>query len=73
MVLLDSHHTELHVSHEMEKYCPLVSVGQYCIVEDTKMSRWSSTGPLEAVKNFLASELGANFVMVREEGLWTLM
>ena len=37
----------------MELYCPLVSVGCYCIVEDTKMSRWSSTGPHEAVQKFL--------------------
>ncbi|GAX73538.1 hypothetical protein CEUSTIGMA_g989.t1 [Chlamydomonas eustigma] len=55
MVLLDSHHTEYHVIEEMEAYCPLVSVGYYCIVEDTKMSRWSSTGPLEAVVRFLAN------------------
>ena len=53
MVLLDSHHSEVHVFAEMEYYCPMVSVGCYCIVEDTKMSRWSSDGPMEAVKRFI--------------------
>jgi cephalosporin hydroxylase len=48
---------------EMEAYCPLVSVGYYCIVEDTKMSRWSSTGPLEAVERFLAKH--PEFILVR--------
>ncbi len=37
----------------MEALCPLVSVGCYCIVEDTKMSRWSSDGPLASVHKFL--------------------
>ncbi|GAX77817.1 hypothetical protein CEUSTIGMA_g5260.t1 [Chlamydomonas eustigma] len=53
MVTLDSGHNMEHVLKEMEKYCPLVTVGAYCIVEDTKMSRWHSTGPLMAVKAFL--------------------
>mmetsp|Transcript_1094 Transcript_1094/g.2379 ORF Transcript_1094/g.2379 Transcript_1094/m.2379 type:complete len:534 (-) Transcript_1094:633-2234(-) len=53
MVLLDSGHSEMHVTAEMDVFCPMVSVGCYCIVEDTKMSRWSSTGPLESVKKFL--------------------
>ena len=47
---------------EMDIYCPLVSVGCYCIVEDTKMSRWSTGGPLGAVKAFLSTH--GNFVMV---------
>uniref|UniRef100_A0A7R9VRG8 Rhamnosyl O-methyltransferase n=1 Tax=Chlamydomonas euryale TaxID=1486919 RepID=A0A7R9VRG8_9CHLO len=64
MVLLDSHHTATHVLEEMNLYCPMVSVGSYCIVEDTKMSRWSSTGPLEAVKEFLAHH--PEFQMDRE-------
>jgi len=53
LVTLDSGHHREHVFKELEAYCPLVSVGSYCIVEDTKMSRWHSTGPLEAVKDFL--------------------
>ena len=47
-----------HLSHKQ------VSVGCYCIVEDTKMSRWSSTGPLEAVKKFMAGPHGGNFEIV---------
>ena len=38
---------------EMEKYCVLVTPGSYCIVEDTKISRWASIGPHEAVQEFL--------------------
>ena len=63
MVLLDSHHSELHVFAELEYYCPMVSVGCYCIVEDTKMSRWSSDGPMAAVKRFL--ETHPEFVIDR--------
>ena len=33
MVTLDSGHHAVHVAKEMEAYCPLVSVGSYCIVE----------------------------------------
>jgi cephalosporin hydroxylase len=33
MVTLDSGHNMEHVLEEMEKYCPLVTVGAYCIVE----------------------------------------
>jgi cephalosporin hydroxylase len=33
LVTLDSGHDATHVSKEMELYCPLVSVGSYCIVE----------------------------------------
>ena len=33
MVALDSAHGSQHVAQEMEAYCPLVSVGSYCIVE----------------------------------------
>jgi cephalosporin hydroxylase len=53
MVALDSAHHGLHVAKELELYCPLVTVGSYCIIEDTKMSRWHSDGPLAAVKDFV--------------------
>lgn len=49
-------------------YCPLVTPGSYCVVEDTKMSRWSSNGPLEAVKAFMA-EQGEAWEMDREREL----
>jgi cephalosporin hydroxylase len=56
LVLLDSHHAAAHVLTEMESYCPLVSAGSFCIVEDTKLSRWTNSdpGPLSSVQSFLA-------------------
>mmetsp|Transcript_1096 Transcript_1096/g.2385 ORF Transcript_1096/g.2385 Transcript_1096/m.2385 type:complete len:534 (-) Transcript_1096:676-2277(-) len=53
LVTLDSGHHREHVFKELEAYCPLVSVGSYCIVEDTKMSRWSADGPLSSVFTFM--------------------
>ena len=54
-----------HSQQEMDHYCPLVSPDCYCIVEDTKMSRWASTGPLESVKKFMAGKHGKHFTVVR--------
>ncbi len=51
----------------MAIYCPLVSVGCYCIVEDTKMSRWSSDGPLASVHKFLKKH--PEFELVSAEGI----
>ncbi|GFH07973.1 uncharacterized protein HaLaN_02865, partial [Haematococcus lacustris] len=39
----------------MDHYCQLVTAGSYCIVEDVKLSRWSSNGPLAAIRAFLAA------------------
>ncbi|KXZ54516.1 hypothetical protein GPECTOR_4g581 [Gonium pectorale] len=56
LVLLDSHHTEAHVEGELRNYCPLVSEGSYCIVQDTKLSRFGLVGgPAPAIRSFLAS------------------
>ncbi len=58
MVILDSAHTSRHVLRELELYSPLVSVGQYLIVEDmingtlvAQVTR--GDGPAKAVKKFL--------------------
>ncbi len=40
---------------EAREYCPLVTPGSYCFVEDTKLSRFSVTdGPAPAVRRFLS-------------------
>jgi cephalosporin hydroxylase len=56
LVLLDSHHAAAHVLTEMESYCPLVSAGSFCVIEDTKLTRWTNSdpGPMASVQSFLA-------------------
>ncbi|KAG2449497.1 hypothetical protein HYH02_005641 [Chlamydomonas schloesseri] len=69
LVLLDSDHTQEHVLLEAKHYCPLVTPGSYCIVEDTKLSRFSVVdGPTPAIARFLAAhpELGFQVDRVRE-------
>jgi cephalosporin hydroxylase len=55
LVLLDSHHAAAHVLTEMESYCPLVSAGSFCVIEDTKLTRWTNSdpGPMASVQSFL--------------------
>ena len=48
VVILDSLHTIEHVRAELEAYAPIVPVGSYIIVQDTRV------GPSEAVHQFLA-------------------
>lgn len=57
MVVLDSCHSQAHVSREIKMYSPLVTKGQYLIVEDTivrhpVLMSWKD-GPMEAVQVFL--------------------
>lgn len=58
MVVLDSDHTRQHVTRELDLWAPLVSSGQYLVVEDTNLGGrpvvpgWGP-GPHEAVQAFL--------------------
>ena len=58
IVILDSSHSESHVYNEIKIYNKFVSKGSYLIVEDTNL-----TGPMEAVKEFLNSNRGVDFLI----------
>jgi len=49
MVILDSLHSKEHVANELNAYSPLIPVGGYIVVQDTK------AGPLQAIDEFLAA------------------
>jgi cephalosporin hydroxylase len=63
MVILDSNHTGNHVTKELKIYSPLVTLGQYLVVEDSninghpvlyaKESKKVGGGPYEATQKFL--------------------
>ena len=59
MVLLDSDHRRDHVLREMQIYGPMVTPGNYMIVEDTNLNGhpvdpdWGGPGPFEAVEQFM--------------------
>lgn len=61
MVILDSCHNKEHVLKELELYSPLVTDGQYIIVEDTNLNHPNPCdfeGPMEAVNEFLKINSG---------------
>jgi cephalosporin hydroxylase len=45
MVVLDSNHTAEHVAGQLALYAPMVSVGQYLVVEDTNVGQGSRVWP----------------------------
>lgn len=58
MVILDSDHSYEHVCAELDLYAPLVTLGQFLIVEDTMLNGYPvhddfGPGPMESVDAFL--------------------
>lgn len=69
MVILDSDHSEHHVSKELELYAPLVTPGSFLhvqdgIIDELPVMRVDRPGPLPAIKRFLAAH--REFVWERE-------
>ena len=54
MVVLDSDHRRIHVKWELHRYAPLVTPGQYLVIEDCYSRGTKPLGPLEARDWFLA-------------------
>ncbi len=49
-------------------YCAFVTPGSYCVLEDTKLSRYSANGPLEAAFKY-TQRYPNDFVIDREREL----
>lgn len=68
MVILDSDHHKSTVARELELLAPLVTVGSYLIVEDTKLDHLEPNvaGPLAAIKEWLPLHPEFEFARARE-------
>ena len=66
MVVLDSDHSYQHVIQELRQYNSLVSLDSYLVVEDTNLDGVpileDYDGPMRAVREFLDSDDGKDFV-----------
>jgi len=80
MVILDSDHSEAHVSKELDLYAPLVTVGSMLIVEDTSPQN-NDPGPLAAVNSWSLRQKGFKKNLMAEkfmlsfcrDGFWERM
>ncbi len=77
LVILDSDHSESHVTSELQAYAPLVSLDSYLIVQDTNVNGHPvqpnfGPGPMEAVDKFMRNN--SNFMVdrARERLLFTM-
>lgn len=67
LIVLDSVHTEVHVTAELDQFTPLVTVpGSYIVIEDTDHGArpvFANYGPsaAEAVEKFMKSQIGVWF------------
>ena len=69
MVTLDSNHTRRHVKRELMRYSPIVTKGQYMVVEDTNYPEvGGKDGPDEALKWYLSTH--KEFVVDPIENKW---
>jgi cephalosporin hydroxylase len=74
MVVLDSRHLRDHVIAELREYGPLVTKGNYLIVEDTNLNSWRAEvapGPLEAVREYLEEDGSFTIDRSREKFMMT--